>query len=53
MPSKGRSGLEETAGYLEGRLRTHKGHGTSQLVAMNVLGPGKKRKKRVAVFAQL
>ena len=41
VPSKGRSGLEETPGYLGGRLRTHTGHGTSQLVAVNVLGPGK------------
>ena len=44
VPSKGRSGLEETPGYLGGRLRTHTGHGTSQFVAVNVMGPGKTQK---------
>ena len=43
VPSKSRSALEETPGYLEGRLCTHKGHGISQLVA-NVLGPGENAK---------
>ena len=53
VPSKSRSALEETPGYLEGRLCTYKGHGISQLVAVNVLGPGKNAKiakTRVAVF---
>ena len=40
VPSKSGSGLEETPRYLGGRLHTHTGHGTSQLVAINVLGPG-------------
>ena len=44
VPSKGRSGFEETPGYLRGRLRTHTGHGASKLVAVNVMGPGKNAK---------
>ena len=44
VPSTSGSGLEETHGYLEGRLCMHEGHGTSQLVAVNVLGPRQKRK---------
>ena len=45
VPSTSRSGLEETPGYLEGRLCMHEGHGTSQLAAMNVLGPRAKTRK--------
>ena len=44
IPSKGISGLEETPGYLRGRLRTHTGHGASGLVAVIVMGPGKNAK---------
>ena len=42
--SKGKPALGETPGYLGGRLRTHTGHGTSQFVAVNVMGPGKTQK---------
>ena len=50
MPSKGRSGLEETPGYLGGRLRTHTGHGTFQLVAINVSGQKRKNGPNIAAF---
>ena len=37
VPSKSRSALEETPGCLGGRLRGHKGHGTSQLVVAYIV----------------
>ena len=44
VPSKGKPALGEAPGYLGGRLRTHTGHGTSQFVAVNMMGPGKTQK---------
>ena len=44
MPSKGKPALGETPGYLGIRLHTHAGHGTSQFVAVDVLGPGQNAK---------
>ena len=38
VPSKGKPALAETPGHLGGRLRTHAGHGTSEFVAVNMLG---------------
>ena len=44
VPRKGKTASRETPGYLGDRLRAHKGHGTSQLVAQNIFHFGKKRK---------
>ena len=44
VPSKGKPASGETPGYLKDRLRAHKGHGTSQLVAQNILHFGKNAK---------
>ena len=44
VPSKGKPASGETPGYLGDRLRAHKGHGTSQLVAQNILHFGKNAK---------
>ena len=44
MPSKGKPALEETPGYLGGRLCTRTGHGTSQVVAENAMRSGKNAK---------
>ena len=44
MPRKGKTASGETPGYLGDRLRAHKGHGTSQLVAQNILHFGKNAK---------
>ena len=44
VPSKGKPASGETPGYLGDRLREYKGHGTSQLVAQNILHFGKNAK---------
>ena len=44
VPSKCKPASGETPGYLGDRLRAHKGHGTSQLVAQNILHFGKNAK---------
>ena len=44
VPRKGKTASGETPGYLGDRLRAHKGHGTSQLVAQNILHFGKNAK---------
>ena len=44
VPPNGKPALGETPGYLGGRLRAHKGHGTSQLVAQNIFHFGKNAK---------
>ena len=44
MPRKGKPALGETPGYLEGRLCTRIGHGTSEVVAENAMRSGKNAK---------
>ena len=44
MPRKGKTASGETPGYLGDRLRAHKGHSTSQLVAQNIFHFGKNAK---------
>ena len=43
-PPNGKPALGGTPGYPGDRLCTHTGHGTSQVVAVNVMGPGKNAK---------
>ena len=44
VPRKGKTASGETPGYLGDRLRAHKGHSTSQLVAQNIFHFGKNAK---------
>ena len=43
VPSTSRSGLKETPRHLGGQLRTYTGHGTSELVAINVRARQKRK----------